>query len=113
VTIRPRALGRVPVVGKWIEPRWLRPTRGTPQGIVEVAKEEIRSARTAGNHAVVLNAMFHNVEIIPNGSPYAANEAEARGILDRLAALLDFAQREGVKVVGLSDLPEVLSKGAP
>jgi hypothetical protein len=110
VTIRPRALGRAPLVGKFIEPRWLRPTRGTKAQIVDVAKEEIKAARAERpDAAVVLNAMFHNVEVIPCASPYADTEAAAQGILDRLNALLDFASKENIKVVGLSDVPELVA----
>ena len=110
VTIRPRALSRAPLVGKLLEPRWLRPTRGSPSQIVEVAKDEIRAAKKAGaKRPVVLNAMFHNVEVIPAASPYADTESEAQGILDRLAALLGFASKEKIPVVGLSDLPELFA----
>ena len=50
----------------------------------------------------------HNVEIVPNLSPYAATEDQARAILDRLGALLAFARREAISVVGLGDVPEIL-----
>jgi hypothetical protein len=53
--------------------------------------------------------MFHNVEVVPGKSPYAADEGAARRILGALAELLLFARREDVKVIGLSDLPEVLA----
>ncbi len=110
VTIRPRALSHAPLVGKYVEPRWLRPTRGTEAGLVRVAKDEIKSARAENpERPVVLNAMFHNVEIIAGASPYAQTEAAAEAIMDRLAALLDFAEREDIRVVGLSDVPELLA----
>jgi hypothetical protein len=103
VTILPRALQRVPVLGKHVEARWLRPTRGTGEALVAVAKDAIAAA--GAQAPVVLNAMFHNVEVTPGTSPYAATEREARGILDRLAALLAFARSEGIAVIGLEDVP--------
>jgi hypothetical protein len=110
VTIRPRRAQRVPVVGRYVEARWLRPTRGTARSIVDVAKDEIASARKADARApVVLNAMFHNVEVVPGKSPYAQDEREARAILDRLAALLDFARAQGIRVIGLSDVAELFA----
>lgn len=110
VTIRPRLLSALPCVGKHVEPRWLRPTRGTAEGLVRLAEDEIADARRrAPGRPVVLNAMFHNVEIIPGGSPYAATEAQARGILERLRALLAFAERESIAVVGLGDVPEIVA----
>ncbi len=110
VTIRPRALSHAPFVGKYIEPRWLRPTRGTESGICDLAKDEIKAARAAHpERPVVLNAMFHNVEIIAGASPYAQTEAAAEGIMDRLAALLAFAREEDIRVIGLSDVPELFA----
>lgn len=113
VTIRKSAWNALPGIGKRLEPRWLRPTRGSARALVRVAEDEIADARTrAPGRPVVLNAMFHNVEVVPDKSPYAANEDEARGIVERLAALLAFAKREGVLVVGLGDVPDILADAA-
>jgi hypothetical protein len=109
VTIRRRLLNSLPGLGRRVEPRWLRPTRGTEAQIVRVAEDELAEARRrAPERPVILNAMFHNVEIVPGLSPYASNEEEARGILDRLRALLSFAHGAGIAVVGLGDVPEIL-----
>jgi hypothetical protein len=110
VTIRPRAIAGLPFVGRVLEPRWLRPTKGSGEALVRLAREEIADARAkAPARPVVLNAMLHNVEIVPGMSPYAQTEAEAEGILGRLRALLNFARAEGIRVVGLGDVPELLS----
>ena len=111
VTIRQRVLNRIPGLGRYFEPRWLRPTRGTGGALVRVANDEIAEAqRSAPTKPVILNAMFHNVEVVPNTSPYAANEAQARGILARLQTLLAFARSSGIQVVGLGDVPEILAR---
>jgi hypothetical protein len=110
VTIRPGHAARLPIVGRFAPPRWLRPTRGSGRSLVGVAEEEIRLARDARpERPVVLNAMFHNVEVIAGASPYARTESQAQGILERVAALLGFASRESIRVVGLSDIAEVLA----
>jgi hypothetical protein len=57
--------------------------------------------------------MFHNVEIIPQASPYATNEAEADAIMNRLAGLLAFAEREGIQSLGLGDVPELFAHSGP
>ena len=106
VTIRPSLLCGMPLIGRWVEPRWLRPTRGSVARLIEVAQEEIGHANSSGR-PVVLNCMFHNVEIIPGASPYAKNEAEADAIMNRLAGLLAFAEREGISSLGLGDVPEL------
>lgn len=109
VTIRRRFLNALPGIGSRVDPRWLRPTRGTEEGLVRVAEDEIAEARRiAPERPVILNAMFHNVEVVPGTSPYASDEEEARGILDRLRALLAFARRADIAVVGLGDVPEIL-----
>jgi len=110
ITIRPRFLGRFPIIGKHVEGRWLRPTRGTASALLGVARDEVRQARrTSVDRPVILNAMFHNVEIIPNGSPYAATEGQARAILERLGTLLELARSAEMKFVGLSDVVELVS----
>ena len=111
ITIRPSLFAWIPVIGRWAEPRWLRPTRGSVTRLVEVAREEIRHASSSGR-PIVLNCMFHNVEIVPGASPYAKNEAEADAIMNRLAGLLAFAEREGIHSLGLGDVAELFtSKG--
>ncbi|HEY8091282.1 MAG TPA: hypothetical protein VIF09_25640 [Polyangiaceae bacterium] len=110
VTIRPRALGRVPFVGKLLEPRWLRPTRTSGADLVALARETVDAERSARpDRAVVLNAMFHNVEVVAGTSPYASTDDEARRIVERLATLLEATQRDGIRCVGLSDVPGLLA----
>ncbi|HEY8074463.1 MAG TPA: hypothetical protein VIF62_10140 [Labilithrix sp.] len=109
VTIRRRFANALPIVGRLVDPDWLRPTRGTAEKLVRVAEDEIAEARRRSpGRPVVLNAMFHNVEVVPSTSPYADSEEQARGILGRLRALLDFARRESIAVVGLGDVPEIV-----
>lgn len=111
VTIKRRLRNSLPVVGRHIERRWLRPTCGTAEALVRLAEDEIHDARRAApGRPVVLNAMFHNTEVIPGASPYADDEDAARGILGRLGALLAFAERESIAVVGLADVPEILGR---
>ena len=52
--------------------------------------------------------MLHNTEVVPDASPYADTEPNARVILDRLRVLLAYCQRESIAVIGLGDVPEVL-----
>ncbi len=106
VTIRPTWLGRI--LGRWIEPAWLRPTHGSTRRLLHLAQEEIRHAELDGR-PVILNAMFHNVEIVPGASPYAATPAEADAIVARLAGLLGWAEHEGVRCIGLADVHELLA----
>lgn len=110
VTIRRRWLNALPLVGSRVDPAWLRPTRTDASALVRLAQAEIAEARTrAPERPVILNAMFHNVEIVAGKSPYAATELAACRILENLRGLLTFARREGIAVIGLGDVPEVLA----
>ena len=113
VTVRKPRLAFLPFVGRRLERRWLRPTKVEGPELVSIAREAVDAATRAQQSApVVLNAMFHNVEVVAGASPYAATDGQARRILDRLAYLLDFARREGVVGIGLADVPEVLGDQA-
>jgi hypothetical protein len=110
VTIRPSFFSCFPIIGGWVEPRWLRPTRTSVAELIQIARDEILEAQAEDpDRPVVMNTMFHNVEIIPNISPYARNEDEAAAILGRIDGLLAFAEREEIRVIGLSQVPEILS----
>lgn len=110
VTIRPNAMARIPLVGKHLASRWLRPTKSDPRELAAVARETIEQAQRARPEIpVVLNAMLHNVEVVPGASPYAATDREARRIADRLAALLEFARSEGMAFARLADVPQILA----
>jgi hypothetical protein len=107
LTVRRRALARLPLVGRHVEPRWLRPTRTSGEQLVAIARETIDRERRDGQ-PVVLNAMLHNVEVVAGASPYAATDDAAACIVDRLALLLEFARRERIPCVGLADLREIV-----
>lgn len=109
VTIRPSLPAWLSFAEHLWEPRWLRPTRTGTDGLIRLAQEEIAAAQPAGR-PVVLNCIFHNVEIVPGMSPYAKNEAEADAILKRMAGLLKWAKREGVRNIGLGDVPELFPR---
>ncbi len=109
ITIRPPRLAALPFLGKRIERRWLRPTKSSGTELLAVARETVARSRRAHPAApVILNAMFHNVEVVAGKSPYASTEARARRILDRLGTLLEFARHEGIVPVGLADVPEIV-----
>lgn len=109
VTIRQRPWNKLPWLGSKLEPLWLRPTKTSLGDLLSLVRAELRE--NSGTR--FLNAMFHNVEITPGTSPYAATESEAQAILDRLAGLLAFAKANHIPVVGLSEIPHLFrSSGA-
>jgi hypothetical protein len=111
VTIGPHPWRRWPVFGRlWQRARWLRPTFSNERELVHIACTEIARARAERpRRPVFLNAMFHNVEVVPRASPYASSEHGCRRILRRLSALLRFAESHAIACVGLGDVPGLLS----
>jgi hypothetical protein len=112
ITIQPHFLGAIPGIGRRLDARarWLRPTRGTAAALVRVAEDEMAIARrSAPTQPVILHAMLRNVEVVPSASPYGGDETAAHGILDRLRALLAYARREAIAVIGLSEVPPILA----
>jgi hypothetical protein len=117
VTICARRFSGVPFIGALVrtllEPRWLRPTHLGADALTAVAQDALHDARRAleargeSRRPLVLNAMFHNTEVIADASPYARTEPEAQTILARVGGLLEFAARESIRVVGLSDIAEM------
>jgi hypothetical protein len=110
VTILPRRLARVPLLGKHIEHRWLRPTRSSGDALVAIARETVEvEGRAHPRRPVVLNAMFHNVEVVAGTSPYASTDDAAQRILGRVGTLLEYCREAGIACVGLGDVPDVLA----
>lgn len=113
MTIRPSVLSGIPLIGSLAEPRWLRPTLGSIDRLIAVARDEMRHARSAQESGpIVLNCMFHNVEVVAGASPYAQTEAQVDAIMTRLAALLAWAERENIRGIGLADVPELFDNAA-
>jgi hypothetical protein len=108
VTIIERRLARWPLMGRFVEHRWLRPTRASGPALVRTARDAITDARRGRpGKPVVLNAMLHNVEVVAGASPYARSDTQARAILERLGTLLSWAKSEQIAFIGLADVPSV------
>jgi sugar phosphate isomerase/epimerase len=113
VTVRKRLGGTLPLVGGHFPPRWLRPSHASraasPDALVDLAEDEIADARRrAPGRPVILHATLATDDVAPSRA--TPTEAAAHATLARLGALLAFARREGVAVVGLGDVPEILAR---
>lgn len=74
---------------------WLRPSWGTGADLVRYVEESDEE---------LLVLMFHNVEVVPGASPYAADEAGVERILGALRVLFAHCQRTGIGFAGLTAL---------
>jgi hypothetical protein len=87
---------------------WLRPVYSSFEDMKEIfllfKKEyEIRQD-------VVLNMMFHNVEVLPMCSPYTKTENDCVKYLDMLERFFEFCRNSGVEFINLSALYELFKK---
>lgn len=81
--------------------RWLRPSFNNEKEMVRLCREVVRAGER-GTRPVILNMMLHNVEVVPNASPYARTHEETDVILDRMAGVFQFGRSEGYRFVNLS-----------
>jgi hypothetical protein len=83
-------------------PMWLRPTYSDFNQMKQVIDMYISFHRHEKN--IVLNMMFHNVEILPEGNPYDFDQKRIADFLDHMERIFDYLNRRGVKFVGLTDI---------
>ena len=84
---------------------WLRPVFSTTTELIQLARQFSRDY--AGREQLVLNMMFHNVEVLPGLSPYSKTESQATAYLKQLHRFFAFCRQEGFTSVGLSALPDI------
>ena len=85
---------------------WLRPQRSTAEEMIDLAEFVIN--RSVSDKPVVLNLMYHTVEIIPGASPYAQTEADVQLIIQSQNELFGYlTQKYALKSAGLSEIFDV------
>ncbi|HEV2481837.1 MAG TPA: hypothetical protein VGS79_19355 [Puia sp.] len=90
------------------KPVWLRPHYSTAAQMIGVARQYFQTY--AQRDAVVLNMMFHNVEVLPGLSPYTSTETQCRDYLEQLRQFFIFCRQENFNYTGLSGLYEVFKQ---
>jgi hypothetical protein len=53
---------------------------------------------------VVLNMMFHNIEVVPGLSPYTQSDADVTRYLDSMKGFFEFCSRKNVQPATLSKI---------
>lgn len=87
---------------------WLRPFYTSTPELISIAKLFMRTYSDQPH--VVLNMMFHNVEVLPGLSPYCQTEKECRHYIRQLETFFSFCKREGFQSLALSELYDELRK---
>ena len=91
------------------KPVWLRPYYSSADEMIELARQ-YESTYQRQDH-IVLNMMFHNVEVLPGLSPYTKSEAKCREYLEQLSIFFSFCKRENFISLGMTDLHGIYRKG--
>jgi hypothetical protein len=94
---------------KKIQPVWLRPVYSSNEELRFVVDDILN--RYGDEDVVVLNMMFHNVEIMPGLSPYSRNESDCTAYLNQLASIFQYCKSKDVISVALTDLYDIQKKG--
>jgi hypothetical protein len=89
-------------------PVWLRPHYSPVEQLIGIARQYI--AAYGHLEVVVLNMMFHNVEVLPGLSPYTATEADCQEYMGQLRTFFTFCRQENIIGTGLSKLYDVYRK---
>src|SRR5664279_219299 len=87
---------------------WLRPFYSTTKELIGIAKQFMKTYHDRPN--LILNIMFHNVEVLPGISPYCQTEKQCRGYLKQLEDFFSFCKGEHFQSVTLSELYGELRK---
>lgn len=108
---RPDRLLEIPVsmYPRWLRgPRWLRPWFSSVANMKKVIHHQLRRHRDAP--VVVVNMMFHSMEVIPAASPYPQSESDVRQYLDDLGEILHWAGAEGIEFCGITEAANLVNQ---
>jgi len=89
-------------------PMWLRPTYGDFNQMKHVVDNYISSHDDQED--IVLNMMFHSVEILPDENPYNFDQKRIGLFLNNMEQVFDYLNTRGTKFLGLSDLHPIFNK---
>jgi len=87
---------------------WLRPSFQSLEEMLQVIKKLIKKHQR--KEIVILNMMFHSMEVIPGASPYVQTEKESKELLEKIERTLKYAKTNGFNFVTLSGLYPYLKR---
>ncbi len=88
-------------------PMWLRPTYSDFAQMKRVIDAYIASHQEEED--IVLNMMFHSVEILPDENPYDFDKKRIDLFLDSMECAFDYLYNRGAKFIGLTDVYHLLN----
>ena len=98
ITIAGKRLPLLP--DKWLFYRWLRPSHMT----VWEMKSLVKMLQRKYPNNLVLNMMFHSMEIIPGKTPFVRNRWHRKLYMKRLTGIVSCLVSQGIESMTLSDI---------
>ncbi len=83
-------------------PSWFRPWFSSVDKMKEIVEYHLNHYQN--NEILVLNMMFHSMEIIPNASPYPRSDSDVTRFVDDMSNILNWCKTEGIKFCKTSDI---------
>jgi len=83
-------------------PAWFRPWFSSVNQMKKVATHYLHRHR--GQKEVVLNMMFHSMEVVPAASPYPQTVSEVERFIGDMHEVLSWCRSQGFEFCGLADL---------
>lgn len=95
----PVSIGEVKKVFRKLKQCWLRPHLSSVKEMITLSRQIISD--TPPEHPVILNMMFHNVEVMPGLSPYAVDEPSAKRYIHQIESFLKWCSRNRIAGITL------------
>lgn len=89
-------------------PIWLRPAFSGYDQFVTVTENYCRN--NSMHNSVVLNMMFHNVEVIPGFSPYTKSAQDCQDYLNSLERYFRYCNENNIEGITLSEVAKLHAK---
>jgi hypothetical protein len=90
------------------EDRWLRPGFSSFRQMTKIC--DVFRRRYDSTGMLVLNMMFHNVEVLPGKSPYVRTKQDSVDYQDSIRRFLEYCQQLGIVCVSLKELYDALNR---
>ncbi len=89
-------------------PQWFRPWFSSIGKMKKVVRYHLNKYRD--NHVIVINMMFHSMEVIPKASPYPQTLNEVSGFIDDMQNVLNWCKGEGIEFSSTKDFYHAFKK---
>ncbi len=90
----------------WFFYSWLRPSVNSTKGMIDLIEYFIEKYHNS--KSIVLNMVFHSMEVIPKASPYTRTDKDVDRFISKLRDVLDYCNKNGVVFTELKDIRSVI-----